>query len=116
MSKPTTTAAVTPDSNHSQGTEEISRALISLSKAEMSLSRAEVELSKAETSVGKVEAVWMRWAKITIVLLFAPIRYGVSLIILALREYYVYKKFIKSQNNALQVPLYRLLLGKVERQ
>jgi len=55
----------------------------------MSLSRAEMELSKAEASVGRIEDAWIKWAKITMVLLLVPISYGFSLIILALREEYV---------------------------
>jgi hypothetical protein len=50
----------------------------------MAASRAEMELSKAETSVGEFEAVWIKWAKITIALLVLLMAYGVRLIIVAL--------------------------------
>ena len=52
----------------------------------MALSRAEMELSKAEASVGRLEAAWIKWAKITIVLLLAAMAYGIRLLILTLRE------------------------------
>jgi hypothetical protein len=81
----------------------------------MSLSSADMALSKAEVSIGKREALWIKWAKITIVLLLASMVYGISLIILALREEYVYKKSLNNRNKALQLPLYCLILGKVER-
>jgi len=73
------TPSRTTEENHktecSQGTDELSRVLISLSRADMDLSKAEMELSKAETSVGSVEAIWSRDAKITIVLLLALVVY-----------------------------------------
>jgi hypothetical protein len=50
----------------------------------MALSRAEMEVSNAEASVGKLEAVWIKWAKITIVSLLVPIIYGAWIIIVAL--------------------------------
>jgi len=68
-----------------------------LSKVEMELSKTEMECSKAEVSVGKSEA---KLAKIMFALFALPLGYGTWLIILALREKYVYKKFIKSQHNA----------------
>ena len=60
--------------NVSQGTDELSRVLISLSRADMAL-------SKAVASVGRLEAVWIRCAKITIVLLLASMVNGVGPII-----------------------------------
>jgi hypothetical protein len=93
MATPITTAAVNHGRACSQGGEELSKTL-------MSLSRADMELSKAEASFGRLEAAWIKWAKITIVLLLAVMTYGMSLIILALREEAVYKKFIKRQYKA----------------
>jgi hypothetical protein len=55
----------------------------------MSLSRAVMALSRADTSVGRLEALWIRCARIMIVTLFGSMIYGVSLIILALRDEYV---------------------------
>ena len=75
----------------SQNTDDISRVLASLSRADMALSRAEMELSKAETSVGRLEAAWIKWAKITIALLFFVVVYGIWIIVVAVREEYVYK-------------------------
>jgi len=52
----------------------------------MALSSAEMELSRAEESVGKLEAAWIKWAKITIVLLLVPVIYGAWIVIVALRD------------------------------
>jgi hypothetical protein len=63
----------------------------------MELFRADMALFRAEVSVGKREAVWTRWATITIgPLLAGTLVYGFSIVILALREGYVHKQFIKS--------------------
>jgi hypothetical protein len=59
-----------------------------------------MELSRAEASIGRAEAAWVKHAKITIVMLLALMIVGVGLIILALREDYVYKKYVKRQINA----------------
>jgi hypothetical protein len=54
-------------------------------------------LSRAEAAEGKFEATWAKWAKITIVLLAGAMVYYLWIIILALREDYTYKKFLKKQ-------------------
>ena len=59
-----------------------------------------MELSKAEASVGRFETFWIKWAKITIVLFLILAVYGIWIIIVAERDEYAYKKFIKSQFNA----------------
>jgi hypothetical protein len=82
---------------NSHGDEELSIDLISLSRAEMEFSRAEMELSKSEMSVGRIES---KWAKITVALLLVPMVCCLSLVILAFREDYVYKKSLKRQHNA----------------
>ena len=84
----------------SQGGSDLYRVSTLLSKADTQLSKAEMDLSKADVSFGGFKAAWIDSAEITIVLLGAPVVYGLWLIILALREEYVYKKFIKKQNNA----------------
>ena len=43
-------------------------------------------LSKVEASEGRLEALWIKWAKIAITGLVGSMVYGVSIIILALRE------------------------------
>jgi hypothetical protein len=91
----------------SQGIDELSRDVIALS-------RADIALSKAEASLGAFEAAWIKGAKITIVLLLASMVYGLSLVILALREEYVYKKSVNKSFNALQLPLYCLLLARFD--
>ena len=90
IATPTATKTVNHDSHRSQETDELSKALISLSRADMAL-------SKAEASVSKLEAVWIKAAKITIVGLLGAIVYGLWIIILALREEYIYKKSLKQQ-------------------
>jgi hypothetical protein len=65
--------------SQTQGTDELPSLVMSLSKADM-------ELSKAEASVGRLEALWIKWVKITIILLLIPIFYGIILIILSFRE------------------------------
>jgi hypothetical protein len=89
MATPRATIPVNHGNACSQGTDEVSRAL-------MSLSRADMELSKAEASVGRFQALWIKSAKITIVMLLSAMICGVILIILALREDYVYKKGFKT--------------------
>jgi hypothetical protein len=54
-------------------------------------------LSKAEASVGSLEAVWVRCARVEIIALLGLFVVGICLIILALREEVVYKKFIRGQ-------------------
>ena len=66
---PITTKLVNPQTDHSHGTDEISRDLTALSRADMALSRAEMELSKAEESVGRREAICIAAIKITMVAL-----------------------------------------------
>lgn len=97
-----------------QGTGRLSSALMAASRAEMALSRAEMDFSKAEISVGGFEAVWSKWAKITIALFVLVMAYGIWIVIVAGRDQYVHKKFVKSQNKDLQLPLYCLLLGSKE--
>jgi hypothetical protein len=92
ITTPTTTKKLNAHTKYSHETDEFSRVLSALSSAEM-------ELSKAEASVGELEEVWSKAAKFTIVGLLIAMVYGVSIIILALREEYVYKKAIKRQNN-----------------
>jgi hypothetical protein len=60
-----------------------------------------MELSRAETSVGKLEAIWIKCARIAIASLLAPMLVGFGLIILALREEYVYKKSFNRRFKAL---------------
>ncbi len=55
-----------------------------------------MDLSKVEESEGRFEALWIKASKITIVALLVPIAYGLSFLILALREEYVYKKSLKN--------------------
>jgi hypothetical protein len=101
IATPTTTKKVNTHTEYSQGPEELSQAFTSLSRADMALSRAEMEVSKAETSVGRLGAFWSRWAKITIILFLVPIIYGAWIIIVALREDYVFlamqEKVLKSE-------------------
>lgn len=81
----------------SQGIDDLSSVAMSLSRADMELSRADMELFKAEVSAGRSEAII---AKVTFALFMLPLGYGLALIILALREEYVHKKFLKSQTKA----------------
>jgi hypothetical protein len=85
IATPTTTKKVNTHTEYSQGTDELSRVLMSLSRADIALSRAEMELSKAEASVGKLEAAWIKWARITIVVLLGLAVYGIWSTIVTLR-------------------------------
>ena len=77
----------------------MARVSAELSKADIELSKAEIDLSKAEAAEGRLEAAWARSAKVGIIGLSVAMVYVIWLIILALREEYVYKKLIKSQAN-----------------
>jgi hypothetical protein len=66
----------------------------------MQLSKAEMDLSKAEASEGRLEAVWVKSAIVAIIGLSAVILWCLWCIIVALREEYVYKKFLRRQHDA----------------
>jgi YbbR domain-containing protein len=86
---------VNTKAEYSQGSSELSKAVILLSRADMELSRAQMELSKTEISVGGSETKLAKLAKITIALFLVPIGYGVWIIILAEREERSHKNSLK---------------------
>jgi hypothetical protein len=100
MRMPITTTEVNTRAQGSQPADEFARLSALLSKADTQLSKAEIDLSKAEASEGRLEAVWVRSAKVAIIGLTGAVLTACWLIIVALREEYVYKKFLKSQHNA----------------
>jgi hypothetical protein len=62
IATPSATKAVNHGSDRSQGTDELSKAVMSLSSADMALCRA-------EASIGRLEALWIKCTKFTIVAL-----------------------------------------------
>jgi hypothetical protein len=107
---PTATAQSQP--NVSQCPDDPSVIFREYSSAEMELFKADMQLSKEEESEGQLEGRLARCWIITAIVLFSLS--GAIIVSLGLNE--VYKKYIRSRFNALQLTLYCLILGKVERQ
>jgi hypothetical protein len=78
----------------------------------MELFKADMQLSKEEESEGQLEGRLARCWIITAIALLGLS--GAIMVSLGLNE--VYKKYISRLFNALHLPVYCLLLGKVERQ